>query len=931
MQKSRYGNTELTNEYLIYPFNGPIKYDFNYTGTYSKYSITDKYYIDTLVKPHKRLVSGGAEWSNNGVSNTFSLTNIVYTFTGEILTYSASNPGLTLSTGHSLYNRIDSVIIDEDGEIKILEGIPSATPIKPVLSDSQLLIQYAYINANASTIGSGVQIYDNGVTWQPSTYQLSGSNSGSTTFLKIDGPDTIVEVNSDYRTGIKFTKQIGGLTASNYGSVSIKVRFDSVVPDNKLLVAQLGGSSLSGTVSSSSLNLMTYGLERDLINEWQHIVIPVSKFSVSIGTINSISLRMAGGASASNTLWQIKSITLQRGIPYDEYMGEPDSAGGFIDVNSIGVIGPAEDGTYTDGVFTDFTSTTPIGTAIDRFNELFMALVPSNAPVLSDWSGSRTGGVNGKLSFDDSNPISGSTYFGANTAPSPILVDGLWSASGKRLSIYTLSNTNVISGTLNDQVLISPTTPTPAYVAKSFGDADKGLLKMYINGSENTGAKIDLTNLSLQNTIASNSGTGFSISAATSSKFTSGVNFDTFKYRTGTWQVSHTQLRNGYNYIIVEHTSSGSFTRTLTRYELIVDHNTDETTFTNEEITTFSLTGSKYLSGINYFTDGYIKYNTSINNLYRNTYYSGSDAITFSDNSLTGNSGTNPILSVPNSYSLPNSLGNELRGLTLSTDFGGGSSLTFSVITSGKRRLNDSIGIYTTAKRTLQGTRSGGTQSISNIYLDNITADSTNYYENFNDENYRLIPGSYDLISDITSGIWDSSISLVGTYNTSLQVYNSRLIYPVTDFSSHGTSLNTNPNYGISTTNYSTASGTRTYIRWFRQISPTVGNFKVVINGSGGTFVAKSTSLTGNNIHLEFKAPTQTGWLDAYNDFATNQWTDGSGGRKSNSGAGRAFGVDWGLTIGTKSTADTSGYIVVKITVASGFTGYFDSINFTFG
>lgn len=928
MQKSRYGNTEVTNEYLIYPFNGPIKYDYNYTGTYSKYSITDKYYVDTLVKPHKRLISGGAEWSNNGESNTFELSDIVYTFTGEVLTYSLGNPGLTFSSGHSLYNRIDSVVIDEDGAIKILEGIPASSPIKSVLSDSQLLIQYAYISANSSTIGTGIQVYDNGAIWLPSTYQLSGLESGFVIFNRIDSPDTIVEVDSDYRTGIRFTKQIGGITASNYGSLSMRIRFNSVVPDNKMLFAQLGGSSTSGVVSSSTLNLMTYGLERDVIGQWQHIVIPVSKFSVSISSINSISLRMAGGASASNTLWQVKSITFQRGIPYDEYMGEPDSAGGFIDTNSIGVIGAAEDGTYTDGVFTDFTPTTPIGTAIDRFNELFMALVPSNAPILKSWSGSRTGGVNGKLSFDDSNTIAEAIYFGANSAPSPVSVDGSWNSAGKRLSIYAASNTNTISGILNSDEAASPTTPVAAYVAQSFGDADKGNLKMYINGSENVGARIDLTNTVLQNTISSNSGTGFSVSAATSSKFTSGVNFDTFKYRTGTWQVNSNQLRNGYNYIIVEHTSS-SFTRTLTRYELIVDANTTQTSFSSGEITSYLLTGSKYLSGINYYTGGHIKYNVSIDNLYRNTYYSGSDAITFTDNSLAGNAGTNPVLTVSSQYSLPNSSGNELRGLTLSTDFGGGSSLTFSLITSGKRRLNDSIGIYTNAKRTLQGNKSGGTQSISNVYLDNVSANSTTYFEDFNDEVYRLISGSYDLITDITSGTWNSIQSLTSTYTTGLQVFGGRLIYPFYNFSSPGTS-STNPNFGISGSDYSSATGERTYIRWFRQISPTVGNFKIVINGSGGTFVPVTTSLTGNNIHLEFKAPTQTGWLDAYQDFATNQWSDGNGGRKSNLGAGQSFGVDWGLTIGTKSTADTSGYIVVKITVGASFTGYFESINFTF-
>ena len=35
-----------------------------------------------------------------------------------------------------------------------------------------------------------------------------------------------------------------------------------------------------------------------------------------------------------------------------------------------GTIGAAEDGDYTDGLFTDFISSTPIGTPIDRFNEV---------------------------------------------------------------------------------------------------------------------------------------------------------------------------------------------------------------------------------------------------------------------------------------------------------------------------------------------------------------------------------------------------------------------------------------------------------------------------------------------------------------------------------------------------------------------------------
>jgi len=67
---------------------------------------------------------------------------------------------------------------------------------------------------------------------------------------------------------------------------------------------------------------------------------------------------------------------------------------GVFQVNNIGggggsfslVIGDAEDGTYEDGLYTDFTYSTPIGVPIDRFNEILLALVPPPAPDLSSWS-----------------------------------------------------------------------------------------------------------------------------------------------------------------------------------------------------------------------------------------------------------------------------------------------------------------------------------------------------------------------------------------------------------------------------------------------------------------------------------------------------------------------------------------------------------------
>ena len=52
--------------------------------------------------------------------------------------------------------------------------------------------------------------------------------------------------------------------------------------------------------------------------------------------------------------------------------------------------------------------------------------------------------------------------------------------------------------------------------------------------------------------------------------------------------------------------------------------------------------------------------------------------------------------------------------------------------------------------------------------------------------------------------------------------------------------------------------------------------------------------------------------------------------RNSGAGSGRAFNTNWGLTIGTKNTSNTSGYMVVKIVVGSAFSGSISGITLAY-
>lgn len=700
--------------------------------------------------------------------------------------------------------------------------------------------------------------------------------------------------------------------------------------------------------ASSSNNIVFNANTTPLINSYSTDVLFLAIFATSNSGASSLNV----GSLGDVYMKKLSGIGVADLDPNDIVVGFVYSVvydGTYFQINiqssavSVGVIGPAEDGTYTDGLFTDFTPSTPIGTPIDRFNEILKSLVPPPAPILSDWSGTKAGiSVNGKLSFDSSNPISFGSYTGANLVPvSPISVDGTWIVSGKRLGI-TPYNGGDITGVLNNQVPVHTSTPTPAYLAFSFTDADLGYLKLYVNGTQ-SGASMSLSNLLSQDTTSSGSLTGFVVSAATASKFPGGDPFSTFINRTGTWRLKSNDslLNDGYNYVYAVHDNSsalvGSFSRVVSRFEFIVDSNVTSTTISGATISSYTLIGNKLLSGVNYFTGGSIRYDVTIDNLYRNTYYPLTDAITFADQS-TGL--TNPILTTNVTLGLAPCGGTESKTFTISSSDQNGSSLTFSIISSGKRRSNEPISMNVTAKRTVQGNTSGGLVSINNVLLDNFSTSSTLLNEYFDDETYRLkntFGGfQYDIIANVTSNSWDSNQSLVGAtqgWNDGLQITNGKLIYPVTNYSSFG-NLTTNLNFGNSQVAYNGATGNRVYIRYFKQVSPTTGNFTMVINGSGGSFVPMGTSLTSNNIHVEIKAPgtvaSETGWLDAYSDFATGQWLDGNGGRNSASGSGRAFGVTWGLTIGTKNTANTGGNMLVRITVASTFTGSIDSITWLF-
>lgn len=577
-------------------------------------------------------------------------------------------------------------------------------------------------------------------------------------------------------------------------------------------------------------------------------------------------------------------------------------------------IGPAEDGTYTDGLFTDINPDTNIGTVVDRFNEILKALAPPPASSLSAITFSNPAGASGKVSFGATNTIAGYANVGADAGQSILDINGTFSPTGQRRGIYTRQT---ISGVVAGGVAAH----SYSYPANAFGDADQGTLQLETNGS--VVHSVNLATFTSGSSLAA-SGSGFNLSAATPVKFQDGTFLDLFKYRTGTWTISGTSQRAGWNYTRVKHII-GSTVRTTNYFEWVLDDETTATSFTGASLTNLTLSGSRYLSGVRYFTSGSAQYNITIQNAYRNTYSVSSAAIT--------HTGTNCTLTA---QPMPN--------MSLESD-------TVQIVNkmatispaSNNRMLGVDLSASTTVLRSVQGTVTSGVATGGwRILLDANNTTATDLYEDFRGEGYRqqsslsLSSLSYGAGPNNGPANWDSTQALTD----GLLIYAGALRYPKTGLNSgnfkrvdEGSTFGpTNPGAYAGNPDYSTATGEKTYLRYFYTTTPRQ-NFILNVTSSSTNFVASSNrgSLTSNNLTVEILAPGIT--LDGsgnvmWKDCVTPYTTDAAVGAYAAT-FGNTIPTNWGLTLGTKSTANSGFAIVLRITAPASWTGNISALTLT--
>lgn len=369
-------------------------------------------------------------------------------------------------------------------------------------------------------------------------------------------------------------------------------------------------------------------------------------------------------------------------------------------------------------------------------------------------------------------------------------------------------------------------------------------------------------------------------------------NFSAYQKLVATFSFIPALFVEGYNTIHVVHLDQTSAT-----YEFFYDNDAGSNpSVGTPTLGTPTVSSSKYLSGIRYVsTSDTITLTVVGSNLFNNVYvnpplaYSSmtgvpNGSILITDGAVTGVS--NPAV----------------KGQTMTVT---NKSLTFSTasVCSNNARItltpSDPYGSYTTSQ-----------SASSNILVSTFATigNSTAISENFRDENYRL-PLSFDSSSTVltVTGQWTSSDALT---NGNCQQYftgttTHALVYPTINFTTGYIPTQTGRNY-------STFTGNQQYARAFVPSVNKTG-ITLTINGVGTSTIG---SLGTNNVNIEVKLPTQTGWLDAAVAYNSGLGVASDGlGCLSGSIAYASGNATMTLTFGGKTTGDAGGRMYIRVTM----------------
>ena len=711
----------------------------------------------------------------------------------------------------------------------------------------------------------------------------------------------------------------------------------SVANGNRVIIDQGGLSgSLTNLISGKSYLAAGSG---------------VTITSASDGQITIAATGGGGGGGSIGAVSGSTSVGTVTEIDFSRLGLLQDLGGNKIAVT--GTIGPAEEGTYSDGLFTTFNPETPIGTAIDKLNEVLKFLAPSPAPNLSHIGTAGGTGVTALLSLGSTTGLPSPNTFNyvlvADSAGVGSAVDVnqsytvVTSSGNIRMGIFG-PNKSVIKGDLADTTAAnSYSNGTINHSGSTFGDADQGTLVLEVNDS--TVRSVDLTDAAIGSgnpgagTFSSVDGnsSGFIELSVTGSGFQSnGEEFGIFKNRTGKFQVGTGTQRAGWNYARVIHTV-GSTSYTTNYVEWFNAINGTNPNANDVRIEDVTLSGSKHISGIVYANGATGKYISRIDNFYDFVY--ATNTISFSTTNTTIASQTVP--------SPGTSVNAHLKSIALTGSFAvDEGSINAGTMASGSISVNFSVSHPINANMT-----NTGSITSAKFLLYSASQLANNQVEDFVYEDFRLKSGSYLTQGSVVAAgnSWNPTLHLTaseGEYpgqSDGLAFFAGKLKAPrqLTDNNGNFTTFNTDghalgaPGSGFYQPNYSgISSGTRTFYRYFRNESGAAArDFDLFISGTSTTIVPITTALNSGRIRVFAKLPGTTDFLDLAQAFIFNSGGhgryDGAHIGSFNSSLSSDNAVTNHVSFGTGSIGANE-YVVIKVEADASWTGHLAGMNAIF-
>lgn len=282
----------------------------NYTPT-GGYAGTAQDIVDSI-----QTVTGGFE--NISITHIANLNYYVIADPYKINAnyYSAAPTTVTLTVGNATNARIDVIYADINGLIGVLTGTPSVTPVKPIVSNSQRELTFRTVPALATVdplVTNKVVFNDNlgvaGGEFDVDGWNLTALNFNSTA-VAFSGTKSIYFDGVDPYFNVDFKNDVN-IPIAGFSTFFFRIYVTEVLDKNASLFFHILDTSFVANGNYLTVKSGVYGFDRNVLNAWQLISIPVSAFNLTVTEIKGIRFMVS---SIKKPKMYMDTITFQSNV-----------------------------------------------------------------------------------------------------------------------------------------------------------------------------------------------------------------------------------------------------------------------------------------------------------------------------------------------------------------------------------------------------------------------------------------------------------------------------------------------------------------------------------------------------------------------------------------------------------------------------------------